>query len=103
MKGKRQNTASTNEDKLRDANQKLRAENKRLRKQLAQAQKQKNKPYTADDQWEIYEEETPEIELTPEKTDKCPKCKEPIKVIDLGMFVLRICESCGWKKRKRVD
>jgi hypothetical protein len=103
MKGKRQNTASTNEDKLRDANQKLRAENKRLRKQLAQAQKQKNKPYTEQDQWEVYEEEIVEEEPTPQISDKCPKCKEPIKVINLGMFILRLCESCGWKKRKRVD
>lgn len=103
MKSRRQDTRS--EDTVKDSNEKLRAENRKLRKQISQLQSENNKLRQLDtrDEWEavVYEEATSRKEEAP-LNDKCPKCKEELTLIEAGIFEIRVCNKCGWKKRKKL-
>lgn len=93
---------SNTQDRLKDAFEKLRAENRRLKKQISQLQKQNSKLHNFDtDVWNEFEEEIEEVaEIQKPSEEKCPKCKHPIKKIEVHIFTIKVCEECGWKKRK---
>lgn len=82
-------------DKTKDANHKLRAENRQLRKQVKQLKKELNKFGEMD--WEEWGDESePEVEKA---QPNCEKCYKPVKLVPAGIFLIHVCESCGWKKR----
>lgn len=85
------------QDRIKEALHKLKSENNKLRKENAQLRKQLNKSlkYVS----EVYSEEPLEAIILP-KEEKCPKCKsQKIKELLLGKVKLKICSSCGYKKR----
>lgn len=79
---------------LKRENQQLRRKVGRLQKQLARATER------------ALETEPPEPEVQPEVTvtvapkDSCPNCASTVSISYLGPFVLRICDSCTWRKRE---
>lgn len=103
MKSKKQDTRS--EDRVKDAYEKLRGENRQLRKKLSQLQKRNKKLIESEPlDWVDSEEPLENLkESEQEHKDKCPKCKEVLKLVKAGIFEIRLCESCGWKRRKKVD
>jgi len=82
---------------LREVNRKLKAENKNLRKRLGHAYKQVRKNY------DHIEDIEPDFAVEPEKeVDRvlCPKCQAELKIIDLEIKKLFICE-CGYRKTSK--
>ena len=105
MKGRRQDTKSEPSEKLKDALRKLRGENRQLKKRVAQLQSELNKSNSLNCLADWDEDEPIMPAKKPEETpsDKCPKCKAELTLILAGIFEVRCCSDCGWKKRKKVD
>lgn len=99
-KSRRQDMARNHDEdisRLKDANKKLRADNRSLRKELKKALE-----YVESVRDLIDDEETIEVlpvKKTEKQVDKCPKCGHNIVEIPAGMYLIRRCSGCTWRKK----
>lgn len=86
-------------DKLKDSAQKLRAENRKLKKENAVLRKEINRAADKDIERSVHDESDGyrNVELF-----ACPQCKnEDVTQISAGQYLIRVCKSCGFKKRSK--
>lgn len=99
MKGKtrqRSNSSSTNSDNAR-----LRQKNSRLKKQIQRLNAIISQLTRFE---EIGSENNTSIEAKKEKNVhvlQCPKCEDPMREVDLGVFIYIMCSSCSYRERKK--
>lgn len=75
---------------LRGKYRKLQKENKILRREL--------------ERWAGWIPEEEEDAVVPERhrKPKCPKCQSEINIIQAGVYEIKTCTSCDWRKRSEV-
>jgi hypothetical protein len=85
--------------KLKSENRKLRKENSRLRKELSRAD-----DYVFEKKVDEELEESGTVVETEEKTiPECPKChSHDFNEIPAGRYLIKVCRSCGYRKRSQV-
>lgn len=91
-------------DKVKDAIQKLRSENRKLRKENSRLQKELRRipDIELDRQIDLEDEEAGLVEVVQE-APTCPKCKsEDFSVVPAGRYIIKLCRSCGFRKRSEV-
>lgn len=101
MKSRRQDTKTERDESLADANRKLRSENKRLLKHVKHLKREHQRLNDLLSNHDI------ELDLPDKKEVKCKnpcsKCSGKTEQVTAGIFIIRICQSCGHKERKQND
>lgn len=108
MKGHR-SSSRDDSDRVKDANHELRAQNRKLRKENAQLRKELQKRANSDFDVELKVEEQLEPAFEPvyreikKQSVKCSKCNsDELKEIRAGKYLIKVCESCGHKRRTEL-
>jgi DNA-directed RNA polymerase subunit RPC12/RpoP len=103
MKSRRQDTKAEKRDRKDDILETLRAENRKLKKKIGQLQKQVTK-FSATQCLSDWDEDQPIFPKPPSEQKKvksaCPKCSGKITKISAGLYLIKVCFECGWKKRQ---
>jgi len=87
-KSKNRDDASDALHELRGKYRKLQKENRVLRREL--------------EKWAGWIPDEEEDAVVPErhKIPKCPRCKSEIAIIQAGIYTIKTCQSCDWRKRE---
>lgn len=104
--GKSRSSTRDDFDKIKDAFNILKSENRKLRKENAQLRKELNRTITSEFERSVdLEDDELEVESAPKKIHKkyCSRCKaEEIVEIEAGKYLIRLCNSCGFKRRAEI-
>ena len=88
---------------LRGLVRELKSELRHLKKTMARKQKREHLLEDVESrEAELFLQEEMEEKKTVAQTERCPKCKSKIDVIDGAKLKVYICSDCGYRKSSRV-